>query len=410
MTDDTDVIIAGAGIGGLAVALLLARKGLRVIVLERQDPTSRPPTRGEIIQPNGLARLDQLGLRAAVETAGQRTTCFRFLTPGRTSLLTVDYATLPPPYAYACLALTHRSLQPLLDALARESGVTLGWGCEVQGFQRQGGRIAAEAVCHGRLRTVTAPLMIGADGSLSRVREVAGLTAHVHHYQDRYLTMVVKLPPEFGPPRYYLGRRMIFGLFPVSPSELYLFFLVPSETLPHIKAAGLGTLIERLITIEPDLHGAFAELTTWDQVGVMPCVRVRAASWVADGVALLGDAAHAMNPHVSQGRNQALEDAFYLADAVEEGFRKGDHSMKTLQVYEAARRPVVETLQRLADEMVWAWNTGNPLIARIRDHVLRRIDRAPRLKAKVVEAVAGLATDRYTLADYARALGLLPLA
>lgn len=60
----------------------------------------------------------------------------------------------------------------------------------------------------------------------------------------------------------------------------------------------------------------------------MPCFRVRCRRWVTDGAALIGDAAHAMNPHVAQGRNTAMEDGIVLAEVLEECFRKGDFRRK----------------------------------------------------------------------------------
>ncbi|MDC4226010.1 MAG: FAD-dependent monooxygenase [Candidatus Manganitrophus sp.] len=59
----------------------------------------------------------------------------------------------------------------------------------------------------------------------------------------------------------------------------------------------------------------------------MPCFRVQECRrWVTEGAALIGDAAHAMNPHVAQGRNTAMEDGLVLAEVLEECFRKGDFS------------------------------------------------------------------------------------
>ena len=125
----------------------------------------------------------------------------------------------------------------------------------------------------------------------------------------------------------------------------------------------------------------------------MPTGRVRAARWVVNGAALIGDAAHAMNPHASQGRMQAMSDAVTLAEVAESCLRKGDCSAEALYEFERRRRPHVDMLQRLADEQVIFWNTGNPVLGCLRDRVFRTLDRNPRLRYQVLATTAGAPDD-----------------
>jgi 2-polyprenyl-6-methoxyphenol hydroxylase-like FAD-dependent oxidoreductase len=130
---------------------------------------------------------------------------------------------------------------------------------------------------------------------------------------------------------------------------------------------------------------------------------------VADGAALIGDAAHAMNPHASQGRMQAMTDAMTLADLIPVCLQRGDFSAPALRPYEQARRPQVVMLQRLADEQVLFWNTGNPVLAFLRDRVFRTLDRNRRLRYQVLCATAGLRdTAPFGPVDRLIAAGLLP--
>jgi 2-polyprenyl-6-methoxyphenol hydroxylase-like FAD-dependent oxidoreductase len=141
----------------------------------------------------------------------------------------------------------------------------------------------------------------------------------------------------------------------------------------------------------------------------MPTGRVKTAAWVADGAVLLGDAAHAMNPHASQGRMQAMVDAVTLADLIPDCLQTGDWSAARLSADERARRPQVEMLQRLADEQVMWWNTGNPILAFLRDRVFRTLDRNARLRYRVLSTTAGLRTSPpFSLIDRVMAAGLLP--
>ena len=98
-----------------------------------------------------------------------------------------------------------------------------------------------------------------------------------------------------------------------------------------------------------------------------------------------------------------------LADLIPSCLETGDWSGSRLRLYENARRPQVEMLQRLADEQVLWWNTGNPILAFLRDRVFRTLDRNARLRYRVLSTTAGLrATPPFSLIDRLIAAGLLP--
>ena len=86
-----------------------------------------------------------------------------------------------------------------------------------------------------------------------------------------------------------------------------------------------------------------------------------------------------------------------------------DCSASRLRPYETARRPQVTMLQRLADQQVFYWNTGNPLIAYLRDRVFRTLDRNARLRHQVLTTTAGLrTTEPFSIMDRVIATGFLP--
>jgi 2-polyprenyl-6-methoxyphenol hydroxylase-like FAD-dependent oxidoreductase len=163
------------------------------------------------------------------------------------------------------------------------------------------------------------------------------------------------------------------------------------------------------IAIDPSSEAIFRTLTDWKQTAFMPTGRVRTPTWVADGAVLIGDAAHAMNPHASQGRMQAMVDAMTLADLLPECLATNDYSVEKLRTYETARRPQVTMLQKLADEQVLFWNTANPILAFLRDRVFSTLDRNARLRYRVLSTTAGLRKEPpFGMMDRLMAAGLLP--
>jgi 2-polyprenyl-6-methoxyphenol hydroxylase-like FAD-dependent oxidoreductase len=185
--------------------------------------------------------------------------------------------------------------------------------------------------------------------------------------------------------------------------------MIDAGSYDRVKAQGISALQQAWTAIDPSCEVLFRSLTDWNQTAFMPTGRVRTPTWVADGAVLIGDAAHAMNPHASQGRMQAMVDAMTLADLLPDCLAAKDFSAKKLKSYEDARRPQVTMLQKLADEQVLFWNTANPVIAFLRDRVFRTLDRNARLRYRVLSTTAGLRQiPPFNLLDRVMAAGFLP--
>jgi 6-methylpretetramide 4-monooxygenase len=411
MTEQTDVVIVGAGGGGAVLGLALAQKGIRTIVLEQ---ASGPPTglRGEILQPNGQQVLDRLGVLGKLPShATQSVRHFHFYRAGGNRLCTIDYGVLPPPYNRAIVTLPNVAHHAILDALETSSSGSLRYGTAFKSVIRDGASVTGVEAEHvGRSMSIRASVVVGADGALSKVRDAIGIPTRVHRYRDGYLIAILdRAPDDLAESRYYVGRGTILGLFPAAEGKQYLFYMIPADSMEEVKAAGLPALRQAWRAIAPDLGHVFEGLSDWNQTAYMPTGRVRTKTWVADGAVLIGDAAHAMNPHASQGRMQAMVDAMALADLLPSCLQKGDLSAAALAPFERARRPQVEMLQRLADEQVIFWNSANPLLGYLRNRVFRTLDRNPRLRYQVLATTAGLRTTApFGLMDRLIAAGLWP--
>ena len=410
MTEDTDVVVVGAGGGGAVLALALAKKGMRTIVL---DHAHGPPTglRGEILQPNGQEVLDRLGvLQALPEQATRSVRKFHFCRTGGERLCSIDYGDLPPPYNSAIVTLPNVAHHAIVDAVNRQSNVSLRYRASFSELLREGERvIGLKTQGPDGEGTIYANLVVGADGAFSKVREALRIPADLHLYPEGYLIAIVESRESIGESFYYVGHKQILGLFPAAGNKVYLFYMIPSGSYEAVKERGLASLQQKWAQIAPQFTGLFQTLSDWNQTAYMPTGRVRTPTWVADGAVLIGDAAHAMNPHASQGRMQAMVDAVTLADLLPARLTDRECSAHNLKAYETARRPHVTMLQRLADQQVFYWNTGNPLIAFLRDRVFTTLDRNPRLRYQVLSTTAGLRRHApFSPIDKIIAAGFLP--
>jgi 2-polyprenyl-6-methoxyphenol hydroxylase-like FAD-dependent oxidoreductase len=408
-----DVVVVGAGGGGAILGLALAQKDVPVLVLERQPG---PPTalRGETIQPNGQRILDQLGILPALtpETM-QAVQRFHFVRIGGERLCTMDYGVLPAPHNRALVALSSAVHHLILDRLSAQKSAQLWYGAEFQGIVQRDRKVGGVVVRRSGEQASTeieARLVVGADGAGSLVRRALGIYADVHRYRHGYLGMLLQRSEGVqSEARYYVGRGEILGLFPAPGDRVVALYMVEADTVGAFKARGLDVFKARLGEIDPAMVKPLESLTAWEQVGFLPCTRVRADRWVVGGAALIGDAAHAMNPHASQGRMQAMADAMALTDVIVRCRESGDWSATALAAYEQARRPQVEMLQRLADEQVLFWNAADPVRCFLRDRVFRGMDRNARLRYQALAATTGLRTaPPLTWMDKLMAAGFLP--
>ena len=410
---NVEVVVVGAGGGGAVLGLALAQKGVSALVLERQ-PGPPAALRGETIQPNGQRILDQLGILPALtpETV-QAVQRFHFIRIGGKRLCTMDYGVLPKPHNRALVALSSAVHHLILDRLAAQKSAQLWYGTEFQGLVQRDGSVGGAVVRRAgedKSIEIEARLVVGADGAGSLVRRALGVNAEVHHYPQGYLIMLLPRPEGMqGEARYYVGCGEILGLFPAPGERVVALYMVETDAVGDFKARGLDAFKARLGEIDAAMAKPLESLTAWEQAGFLPCTRVRTDRWVVDGAVLIGDAAHAMNPHASQGRMQAMADAMALAEVIMRCRETGDWSAQELSVYEQARRPQVEMLQRLADEQVLFWNAADPVRCFLRDRVFRGMDRNPRLRYQVLAAATGLrTTPPLTWMDKFTAAGFLP--
>ena len=410
MIEETDVAVVGAGGGGAVLALALAKQGISTMVL---DQAVGPPKglRGEILQPNGQQVLDRLGVLPLLPADATRSVRhFHFCRAGGTRLCSIDYGELPAPYNRAIVTLPNVAHHAIVAAVQREKSVTLRYGTSFTGLVREGSRVVGLMTTGpDGVKTVRAKIVVGADGALSKVREALNIPTDLYLYPDGYLIAILESEEPISESFYYVGDKTILGLFPATGNKVYIFYMIPKDSMGEVKQQGVPVLQQTWSRIAPKFTALFRQLRDWSQTAYMPTGRVRTPTWVADGAVLIGDAAHAMNPHASQGRMQAMVDAMVLSDLLPACLVDKDYSAARLSLFERARRPHVMMLQRLADQQVFYWNTANPAVAFLRDRVFQTLDRNARLRYQVLSTTAGLRPiPPFNMIDRLIAAGFLP--
>jgi 2-polyprenyl-6-methoxyphenol hydroxylase-like FAD-dependent oxidoreductase len=355
--------------------------------------------------------LDRLGVLQSLPADATRSVRhFHFCRAGGARLCSIDYNDLPAPYNRAIVTLPNVAHHAIVAAVQQQQSATLRYGTSFAGLLREGNKVVGLTTQGPEgSTTIRAKIVVGADGAFSKVREALKIRADLHRYPDGYLIAILESEEPISESFYYVGHKTILGLFPATGNKVYLFYMIPSGSMEAIKQRGIPALQQIWSQIAPQFAGLFQHLSDWSQTAYMPTGRVRTPTWVADGAVLIGDAAHAMNPHASQGRMQAMVDAMALSDLLPGCLSDQDYSAARLKEFERIRRPHVTMLQQLSDQQVFYWNTGNPIVAFLRDRVFQTLDRNARLRYQVLSTTAGLRTTApFDLIDRVIAAGFLP--
>ncbi|TQI65339.1 3-hydroxybenzoate 6-hydroxylase [Bosea sp. AK1] len=322
MTTSQPVVIAGAGIGGLAAALALSDKGFRVVVLERA------PALGEIgagiqLGPNAFHAFDRLGIGDAARGMAVFIDQLRLMD----ALSGEEIANIPldqpfrtrfgNPYAVVHRGELHRVL---LDACLARSNVDLRTSAEVIEYHQDGSSVQV------RLQTgehVRGQALIGADGLWSNIRSQLvgdGAPRVSGHTTYRSVIPVDQMPEQlrWNAATLWAGPKCHIVHYPLSGWKTFNLVVTYHNDAPE-PVAGLPVDRDEVLKgfqhVCPVARSIIEHGTNW-KLWVL-CDRDPIQRWVDDRVALLGDAAHPMLQYFAQGACMAMEDAVCLADCAE---------------------------------------------------------------------------------------------
>jgi 2-polyprenyl-6-methoxyphenol hydroxylase-like FAD-dependent oxidoreductase len=309
-----DVIVVGARVAGATTAMLLARAGLRVLLLDRARFPSDAVSSHQVQVP-GVALLEQWGVLAPLVEAG---------TPAATRAeFDVDGVLLSARFpSVGAVNAVYSPRRHLLDAAlvdsARAAGAEVREGCTVRDLLRSGGRVigvVAQARSGAAVRE-DAALVVGADGKHSTVATLVGARSYRARPSQTFASYAYFSGVELGgTARMYTRPGLAAAAFPTN-DDLSVVFLSQSRqgfeqyrrAIPAgfvAAAARAGDLGERL------LGGRIVE---W--IRTTPDLPHRLTTACGPGWVLAGDAGAVMDPVTAQGITHALQDADRLARAV----------------------------------------------------------------------------------------------
>ncbi|MGX9891573.1 FAD-dependent oxidoreductase [Streptomyces sp. NPDC002276] len=390
MADETQVLVAGAGPVGLTVAHELARRGLRVRLIDAA-PHPATTSRAVATHPRTLETYDQMGVIEEILEQAQQIRAFTMFSRGRRLVrLDADYTTMPTRYPFTAIV-EQADTEAVLRAAGAGLGIEVEWGTRLTGFIQHPGQVAVDLEhVDGTTESVEVPWLVGCDGGHSTVRKVLGLPLLGESSET---WMLADAPVDVD-----LPRDSIYWIHTGSQALMMVPFrrggrwrlLDTTTALPGTDAATIADRFAR--KLGPGLGRATEVRTpTWTSVFTF---QQRMVPRMGEGrVFVAGDAAHVHSPASGQGMNTGIQEAYNLAwklALVEQG-----HAGRgLLDSYSLERVPVGEALlgsTKKATFLVQLKNAFAPIALPVVFGVIRNVTPLrKKVQRKVLGGISGL--------------------
>lgn len=336
-----DLVIVGAGIPGLTLALALRGSGLRIAVVDALAP-EQAAQRSRVY---ALTLLTQriwqgIGFWSAV---APRLQPFHTIHLSDTGQNVVRFRPQDGPRCRDTAPVIgyvgeHQSILPALQA---QVGENVDWYCpaELVELRRVGRPIHLLLRHQGEVKVLSAPLVVGADGAHSPVRQWAGIPTWGWGYWQSCLTTVLEPQFDHGGIAYErFWPSGPFAILPLPAGRCGIVWTIPHAEAHRLRQSSLPSFLNHLASVYGPQMG---ELQVRGERQVFPVRLMQARRYVAPGVALIGDAAHGCHPVGGQGLNLGIRDAASLAQILREAVQQGEDigHLRVLRRYQRWRWP-----------------------------------------------------------------------
>lgn len=355
-------LIIGGGIGGLTTAIALRRIGWDIIVLE-QTHEFREAGAGLALWSNATAALEQLGCGVAIQSIGVPITSLDFYSSNGNPLSHHPLAKIAQELGTPSLAIHRADLQTALLEQLGKGIVRLQAQCI--GFSQNDEEVSVRLADGQNIRGT---FLIGADGLHSNTRKHLFNNVPLRYAGYTLIQGVTQFEdPFFSDGKLFQtwGRGIQFGATKLTRGRVYWFFKFhTSSNSPRLSKRDILSFclnwhqpIEAIITATDE-----TSLLQHDIYDIKPLRR-----WGEGRVTLLGDAAHPMTTHQSQGACQAIEDALMLSFC----FQQEADPVKALKTYEARRIQRATAIVNLSRNVGWLTRWKHPTVSILRDSLLK---------------------------------------
>ena len=337
--------IVGGGPAGAMLGLLLARKGVDVLVLEKHGDFLRD-FRGDTIHPSTMEIMDELGLaEKLLRVKHTKAPRLRFRTPQGT-VTVADFRRLKTRFPYVAFMPQWDFLDFVTGEAKRYPNFRLQMNAEVKELVEDAGVIrGVRYEAPDGAHEVRAPLTVAADGRHSRVRERSGL--EVIETGPPIDALWFRLPRREEDPEEtsgYIGAGRVLVL--INRGDYWqTAYVIPKGADRRVREAGLEAFRRSIGEAVPYVADRTGELRDWEQVKLLSVQVDHLRRWHRPGLLCIGDAAHAMSPVGGVGINLAIQDAVAAANALAKPLLEGSVGVRHLRSVQRRREIPTRAIQ-----------------------------------------------------------------
>lgn len=306
------ILVIGAGIGGLASAIALRKRGIEVDIIER-DPDWSVYGVGIIQQANVVRAVAELGIIDDYVASGYGFDHVKIFAPSGQEIATVGTPVLAEGYP-ANVGIGRPALQRVLGEKTKSAGANLRLGLTVSALDDDGANVH---VTFSDQTTGIYDGVIGADGIYSTTRDMMFEQAPRPQFTGQSVWRYnFSRPKEVKGLWVYNGSPGV-GLVPMGEDALYMYVTSAEPSNPRFELGSLASQMRQRIENHPSplIREMSAQITDPRGVVYRPLESLMVeGDWSKGRVGLLGDAVHATTPHLGQGAGLAIEDAIVIAD------------------------------------------------------------------------------------------------
>ena len=381
-----DVVIAGAGLVGLALAPMLARAGLTVALVDRNPIAAAAPDpatwdmRVYAISPGSAAFLRAVGAWQALPC--DRITAIESMHVEGDAGAALSFSAYEMGERALAWIVEERALRATLLPVVRAAGVDVHGGVsfEALSFLPEAGtlRLAGGASIAGRL-------IVGADGGQSWVRNAAGIVAEPRAYGQTAVVanFACELPHHGRALQWFRADGGVLAWLPLPGRRISIVWSAPEAQAAELQALAPAALADRVALAGGHALGTLECITA---AGGFPLRFLRLPTSVALRLALVGDAAHGVHPLAGQGVNLGFGDAQALASVLADRGPVADPGAPILLDRYARRRaePVL-AMQAVTDGLARLFGPPSPWLRTLRNAGMSAVDRLPLIKRALAQ-------------------------
>jgi 2-polyprenyl-6-methoxyphenol hydroxylase-like FAD-dependent oxidoreductase len=378
------VCVVGGGPAGLLLGLLLAKRGVEVIVLEAHETFDRE-FRGEVLQPSTAHLLDELGLLEYILTQPHSTLSEGLVRVNGKAAGEFSFKTIVPEYPYAIWMPQPIFLQALVDKATLFNSFQCWMGARASELiEEEGTIVGVRGQRHGEEPfEVRADVVVGADGRSSSLRRMGHFELEYEHHDFDVIWFVIEQPANWPNTIYFsLGSDIQGLMLPKYPHHIQAGLFLPTGAWREWRETGITAVAERVRRLDPVFRGFAASLHDFKPFFPLAAQITLVKDWARDGLVLIGDAAHTMSPAGAIGVNVALATAAIAAQEIYPLLGHGPIIHEDLAAIQQLREGDIRTLHRFqlgAQRLLLSQTGGNPVLSWLLPKVLPLLLHSPLL-------------------------------